>query len=106
MLGFHKQMDNRIKLLEEILFFFLRSSRHANCLCDVSSDVCSSDLTFRSAAVAAERPLEGVRRDKHTLRNRRADHAAGSCQGGAPACEIGRASWRYYSFTIPNAWLP
>src|SRR5258705_27203 len=45
MLGFHKQMDNRIKLLEEILsFFFSSRRRHTRCLSDWSSDVCSSDL--------------------------------------------------------------
>src|SRR5689334_13828575 len=46
MLGFHKQMDNRIKLLEEILSFFFFSSRrrHTRWNCDWSSDVCSSDL--------------------------------------------------------------
>src|SRR5689334_17044048 len=47
MLGFHKQMDNRIKLLEEILsfrFFFSSRRRHTRWNCDWSSDVCSSDL--------------------------------------------------------------
>src|SRR5256886_4658208 len=61
MLGFHKQMDNRIKLLEEILsfrmqgvefdngdmyvvgFFFSSRRRHTIFDCDWSSDVCSSD---------------------------------------------------------------
>src|SRR2546429_1087402 len=53
MLGFHKQMDNRIKLLEEILsfrmqgvefdFFFSSRRRHTRCSRDWSSDVCSSD---------------------------------------------------------------
>src|SRR5262245_29228401 len=50
MLGFHKQMDNRIKLLEEILsfrmqgvVFFSGRRRHTSCLSDWSSDVCSSD---------------------------------------------------------------
>src|SRR5262245_50280794 len=38
MLGFHKQMDNRIK------FFFSSRRRHTRCLSDWSSDVCSSDL--------------------------------------------------------------
>src|SRR5688572_7154390 len=67
-LGFHKQMDNRIKLLEEILsfrmqgvefdngdmyvdghkaasdfFFFSSRRRHTRFDCDWSSDVCSSD---------------------------------------------------------------
>src|SRR2546429_2828 len=68
MLGFHKQMENRIKLLEEILSFrmqgvefdngdmyvdghkaasdfrvFSRRSRDTLCSRDWSSDVCSSD---------------------------------------------------------------
>src|SRR5256884_36085 len=45
-LGFHKQMDNRIKRVEEILSFFFFSSRrrHTRCSRDWSSDVCSSDL--------------------------------------------------------------
>src|SRR5256885_11017890 len=63
MLGFHKQMDNRIKLLEEILsfrmqgdefdngdmyvdghkFFFSSRRRHTRLQGDWSSDVCSSD---------------------------------------------------------------
>src|SRR5205809_3416734 len=72
MLVFHKQMDNRIKLLEEILsyrmqgveldngdmyveghkpgsdlrhefFFFSNRRRHTRCSRDWSSDVCSSD---------------------------------------------------------------
>src|SRR2546429_357656 len=60
MLGFHKQMDNRIKLLEEILSFrmqgvesdngdmyvdgfFSSRRRHTRCSRDWSSDVCSSD---------------------------------------------------------------
>src|SRR5262245_27794151 len=57
-LGFHKQIDNRIKLFEEILsfrmqgvefdngdmyFFFSSRRRHTSCLSDWSSDVCSSD---------------------------------------------------------------
>src|SRR2546427_6020356 len=74
MLGFHKQMDKRIKLLEEILscrmqvvefdngdmyvdglkgasafrFFFSSRRRHTRFDCDWSSDVCSSDLCPRS----------------------------------------------------------
>src|SRR2546429_36387 len=46
-LGFHKQMDNRIKRVEEILSFFFFSSRrrHTRCSRDWSSDVCSSDLS-------------------------------------------------------------
>src|SRR5690242_5032314 len=63
MLGFHKQIDNRSKLLEEILsfrmqgvefdngdmyvdfyFFFSSRRRHTRLTCDWSSDVCSSDL--------------------------------------------------------------
>src|SRR6266571_6789863 len=57
MLGFHKQMDNCIMLLEEILsfrmqvvefdngdiFFFSSRRRHTSLTCDWSSDVCSSD---------------------------------------------------------------
>src|SRR5260370_23870775 len=67
MLGFHNQIDNRIKLLEEILsfrmqcfefdngdiyvdghkaasvFFFSSRRRHTRFKCDWSSDVCSSD---------------------------------------------------------------
>src|SRR2546430_127022 len=62
MLGFHKQMDNRIKLLEEMLswrmqgvefdngdmyvdghIFFSSRRRHTRFDCDWSSDVCSSD---------------------------------------------------------------
>src|SRR5205807_856869 len=51
MLGFHKHMDNRIKLLEEILsfrmqgvdFFFSSIRRHTSLQGDWSSDVCSSD---------------------------------------------------------------
>src|SRR6056300_1794687 len=64
MLGFHKQMDNRIKLLEEILsfrmqgvefdngdmyvdvhifFFFKQKTAYEISECDWSSDVCSSD---------------------------------------------------------------
>src|SRR5206468_997772 len=58
MLGFHKQMDNRIKLLEETLsfrmqgvefdngdmyFFFSSRRRHTRSDRDWSSDVCSSD---------------------------------------------------------------
>src|SRR2546430_276314 len=63
MLGFHKQMDNRIKLLEEILsfrmqgvefdngdmyvdghkVFFSSRKRHTRFQGDWSSDVCSSD---------------------------------------------------------------
>src|SRR3989440_520754 len=51
MLGFHKQMDNRIKLLEEILSFFLSSRRrHTRSDRDWSSDVCSSDLTSPESA--------------------------------------------------------
>src|SRR4051794_41748211 len=43
MLGFYKQMDNRIKLLEEILFFFSSRRRHTRWTGNWSSDVCSSD---------------------------------------------------------------
>src|SRR5256885_11552235 len=61
MLGFHKQMDNRIKLVEEILSFrmqgvefdngdmyvdghiFSSRRRHTRLQGDWSSDVCSSD---------------------------------------------------------------
>src|SRR2546430_5412868 len=50
MLGLHKQMDNRIKLLEEILAFRMQGvyfdsskRRHTRFDCDWSSDVCSSD---------------------------------------------------------------
>src|SRR5256885_1469156 len=49
MLGFHKQMDNRIKLLEEILsFLFSSRRRHTRLQGDWSSDVCSSDLEGKS----------------------------------------------------------
>src|SRR5260221_4089337 len=33
MLGFHKQMDNRLKLLEEILSFRMHGVEFANCDC-------------------------------------------------------------------------
>src|SRR5262245_62672680 len=45
MLGFHKQMDNRI-------FFFSSRRRHTMCLSDWSSDVCSSDLTYERTEIA------------------------------------------------------
>src|SRR5256886_1686718 len=70
MLGFHKQMDNRIKLLEEILSFrmqgvefdngdmyvdcfFSSRRRHTRFDCDWSSDVCSSDLAYLDAYIAS-----------------------------------------------------
>src|SRR5205807_976509 len=50
MIGFHKQMDNRIKLLEEILSFcFSSRRRHTRVQGDWSSDVCSSDLDAPSS---------------------------------------------------------
>src|SRR5437762_9328667 len=55
MIGFHKQMDNRIKLLEEIMsfrmqgFFFSSRRRHTRYIGDWSSDVCSSDLSWACA---------------------------------------------------------
>src|SRR5437868_1711039 len=56
MLGFHKQMDNRIKLLQPILsFFFSSRRRHTRSKRDWSSDVCSSDLTLVSV-----RLLDGI----------------------------------------------
>src|SRR2546429_240653 len=57
MLGFHKQMDNRIKLLEEILsFFFSSRRRHTRCSRDWSSDVCSSDLASRRPMHCSQTP--------------------------------------------------
>src|SRR5437867_3904513 len=64
MLGLQKQMDNRIKRLEEILscrmqgvefdngdmyfFFFSSRRRHTRSYGDWSSDVCSSDLCLNT----------------------------------------------------------
>src|SRR6266700_567437 len=83
MLGFHKQMYNRIKLLEEILsfrmkgvdcdncymyvygyksvsyvFFFSSRRRHTRFSRDWSSDVCSSDL-WRSASSGPDQRYSG-----------------------------------------------
>src|SRR4051812_12759806 len=90
MLGFHKQMDNRIKLLEEILsfrmFFFSSRRRHTRLTCDWSSDVCSSDLEVRDQAVD-RRPRGGRGRARPRRRTDRLGqvHAAVDDQRPGPA---------------------
>src|SRR2546430_8814559 len=75
MLGFYKQMDNRIKLLEEILsfrmqVFFSSRSRHTGFDGDWSSDVCSSDLHGRALEVPAGTAGPPRRRPRRLARPR------------------------------------
>src|SRR5262249_57332504 len=74
-LGFDKEVDNRIKLVEEILslriqrvkldnadmyvdcFFFSSRRRHTRLVSDWSSDVCSSDLARLAPVRARSRPM-------------------------------------------------
>src|SRR2546430_1245632 len=107
MLGFHKQMDNRIKLLEEILcFFFSSRRRHTRFDCDWSSDVCSSDLEGAAGGAEgrARRPTGRAPADFRHDRQRGEGAPARALRGADPPRaralrppgrgEIGRASCR------------
>src|SRR6266571_6389630 len=81
MLGFHKQMDNLIKLMEEILSFrmqgfefdngdmyvfcFSSRRRHTRLTCDWSSDVCASDLGAAGPQPRDDRDRPARRRSRH-----------------------------------------
>src|SRR5215211_8810143 len=56
-----------------LLFFFSSRRRHTRSLCDLSSDVCSSDLHPRKAAPALPDGSGGLRGPREAARGRRSE---------------------------------
>src|SRR5438034_478169 len=59
MLGFHKQMDNRIKLLEEILSFRMQGVEFVNGDMYVDGHKAASDIRYELVSVT-EKLMDGV----------------------------------------------
>src|SRR5690349_2577676 len=75
MLGFHKQMDNRIKLLEEILSFRMHTRRQVAIQNRVASNIGISQSTFSVKVLnlfSRSRRKTNKRKSKHSamLRNK------------------------------------
>src|SRR5690348_18011938 len=81
------------------IIFFSSRRRHTRWTGDWSSDVCSSDLAYRSGALLDMARVTRLAHDAGALVLWDVSHSAGSVRvplesSGADLAEIGRASWR------------